>query len=535
MAGRKMDGGYRATEDVLRGIEARISKEYAIAEAEVQAKLDDYLRRFQKKDALKRKALANGLITQKDYDQWKMGQIIVGQRWSALRDSLAVDFANAAQNARQIAFGEMPRVYAINFNYSMYEADVLSGGKIAADFTLYSREAVAHLFQGGTFYHGPGRKLAAKIAMGKQVEWDKKQIQSVMMQGIIQGESIPNLATRLAETVGESDRKVAIRNARTMATGVQNAGRTDSIAHANSTAEKYGMRVLKQWCATLDGRARDWHVELDGEAIPEKDVFVNEYGEIEYPGDPGAEPANIYNCRCCLLPCIEGVGFNNSLHPKDTGRQMGKDIEGVSYEEWKQGHYPHHSDPITKQDDIAATMKAMYNNEYRAYSKLPDAGLGTGAGNDGQGFAPVHVGHVDINDRATIQSMLDDFDEFGLTQDIEHAVAILADGNVYYSAGTADHVRLAGLEDKLAGAIVTHNHPIKETHYSFGADDRTTFSNCGLAELYGADAKYKYVLSRTSKECDKWPGGLPTEEDLEHFYTIRYAQKYGFGYRRTKR
>ena len=387
MAGRKMDGGYMATESVLRDIEARIAKEYAVAEAEVQTKLDDYLRRFQTKDALKRKALANGVITQKDYDQWRMGQIIVGERWSALRDSLAVDFANAAQNARQIAFGEMPQVYAINFNYGTYEADVLSGGRLAAGFTLYNKDAVAHLFKGGEFYHGPGRRLAEQIAMGKQVAWDKKQIQSVMVQGILQGESIPNLSTRLANTVGEADRKVAIRNARTMATGVQNAGRTDSIARANSVAEKYGMKVLKQWCATLDGRARDWHVELDGVAVPENDVFVNDYGEIEYPGDPGAEPANIYNCRCCLLPCIEGAGFNNSLHPKDTGREMGKDIEGVSYEEWKDGHYKHHSDPITKQDDIAATMTAIYGNEYRAYRNLPDVlQKGGSDGNVGAGM-----------------------------------------------------------------------------------------------------------------------------------------------------
>jgi len=367
---RNMDAGHKATEDVLKQIETRITQEYAQAEKEVRAKLDDYLRRFQIKDELKRKALANGVITQAEYDQWRIGQIMVGERWSMLADTLAVDYANAAQIAKQIAFGEMPLVYAINFNFGTYAADVMSGGRLADGFTLYNRDAVAVLFKEQEFYHAPGRKVTAMINAGKQIAWDKKQVQSAMMQSILQGESIPKMATRLAETVGESDRKAAIRNARTMATGVQNAGRVDSFRRSNSIAEKYGMKVRKQWLATLDGRTRHWHAELDGEIVDNDEPFVNDYGEIDYPGDPGAEPANIYNCRCSCIPCIDGVGFNNSLHPNDTGREMADDLDGVSYEEWQQGHYKQHSDPITKQDQIAEVMRWHYNAEYRAYSKL---------------------------------------------------------------------------------------------------------------------------------------------------------------------
>ncbi|MBR5677071.1 MAG: hypothetical protein IKX20_02925 [Paludibacteraceae bacterium] len=373
---RNMDAGHKETEDVLKQIEARITKEYALAEKEVREKLDDYLRRFQIKDELKRKALANGVITQAEYDQWRIGQIMVGERWSMLADTLAVDYANAAQIAKQIAFGEMPLVYAINFNFGTYAADVMSGGRLADGFTLYNRDAVAVLFKEQEFYHAPGRKVTAMINAGKQVAWDKKQVQSAMMQSILQGESIPNMATRLAKTVGESDRKAAIRNARTMATGVQNAGRVDSFRRSNSIAEKYGMKVRKQWLATLDGRTRHWHAELDGEVVDNDEPFVNDYGEIDYPGDPGAEPANIYNCRCSCIPFIDGAGLDNSLHPNDTGREMADDLEGISYEEWKEGHYEQHSDSITKQDEIAEAMKWHYTAEYRQYAKL------TGTPND---------------------------------------------------------------------------------------------------------------------------------------------------------
>ena len=364
-----MDYMHNQTEKQIREIEKLITEEYQKAEAEIQAKLDDYLRKFQKKDALKRKALEKGMITQAEYDQWRIGQIMAGQRWAEMRDAIALELANAAQTARSIAYGYMPLIYAENYNYSMYMSDVLSGGRIAQNYTLFSRDAIRVLFKDGQFWHGPGQRISELIAMGKQVAWDKKQIQSVMMQSILQGESIPKMATRLAETVGDSDRKAAIRNARTMATGVQNAGRVDSIHRANEMGAEFGIRVLKQWMATLDGRTRHWHAELDGVAVPDNEPFVNDYGEIDYPGDPGAEPANVYNCRCTMLSCLEGLGFNNSLHPSVTGRQMGKDLNGISYEEWKAGHYTQHSDSITKQEEIAETMRNYYRAEYMKYER----------------------------------------------------------------------------------------------------------------------------------------------------------------------
>lgn len=365
-----MDYMHNQTEAQIREIERIITEEYAKAEKEIQEKLDEYFRKFRKKDALKRKAVENGLLSNEDYIKWRTSQLMVGKEWEALKDSIALELANASQTARSIAYGYMSLIYAENYNYTMYMADVLADGKLATSFTLYSRDAVAVLFKDGNFWHAPGKRISELIAMGKQVEWDKRQIQSVMMQSILQGDSIPHMASRLARSVGESDRKAAIRNARTMATGVQNAGRQDSIRRANEMGEEFGIKVMKQWMATLDGRTRHWHAELDGVMVPDNEPFVNDYGEIDYPGDPGAEPANVYNCRCTMLSCLEGLGFNNSLHPSVTGRQMGKDLNGISYEEWKAGHYKQHSDSITKQDEIAERMRNLYGAEYARYARL---------------------------------------------------------------------------------------------------------------------------------------------------------------------
>ena len=354
-----IDEGHEETEDILRNLEKRISAEYKRAEQEVEAKLNDYLQRFAKKDEIKRKALENGLITQQEYDQWRLGQIMIGKRWQEMRDSLAEDFTNAAAIAKSIAYGYMPDVYALNHNYGTFQVE--QGSLLDTSYTLYDRNTVEFLFNdNNTFYHGPGRKITDRINQGLQEAWDKKQVQSVMMQAILQGESIGKIATRLANTVGDSDRKAAIRNARTMTTGVQNAGRIASYDRAKAM----GIDVQKQWLATLDGRTRHWHRSLDGESVDNDKPFKNDFGEIMFPGDPAAHPANIYNCRCTLIANIKG--FENDV----ANRSLRHDshLGDMTYDEWKESHESY-SDPITKQDEIAENMRWAYSAEYRRLRK----------------------------------------------------------------------------------------------------------------------------------------------------------------------
>ena len=98
------------------------------------------------------------------------------------------------------------------------------------------------------------------------------------------------------------DETAAIRNARTMVTGAENKGRQDSYARA--TAD--GIILHKEWLATNDGRTRHWHAELDGQTVPQDKPFSNAVGLIMFPGDPGAHPANVYNCRCSMAAVVKG-------------------------------------------------------------------------------------------------------------------------------------------------------------------------------------------------------------------------------------
>ena len=345
------DAGHDETEKVLKEIEKRISREYKQAEKEVAAKLDDYLKKFETKDKAWQKWVADGTKTQKEYDQWRVGQICMGERWDEQRKSLAQDFAKSSQIAKNITASKMPDVYAINHNYATFQIEQAS--MINTSYTLYDHKTVERLAKGDDkIIPVPGKKISRLIDEGKAVRWNERQIQSVMMQSLLQGESIPDIASRLAFSVGDSDRKASIRNARTLTTGVQNAGRVDSYERAN----EMGIQTAKQWIAALDDRTRHWHAELDGEIVENDEPFENEYGKIMYPGDPLADPANIYNCRCTLVAAIKG--FDKDLSDRYDAK-LGK----MSYSQWKESKKSRPED-IEKQYKISQKERSRAIQEY---------------------------------------------------------------------------------------------------------------------------------------------------------------------------
>ena len=102
--------------------------------------------------------------------------------------------------------------------------------------------------------------------------------------------------------VQQMNKDAAIRTARTLVTGAENKGRMDSY----QTAQDEGIILEKQWLASGGKRTRDWHADLDGKTRPIDKPFYNDYGDIMYPGDPHAHPANVYNCRCTLVANVKG-------------------------------------------------------------------------------------------------------------------------------------------------------------------------------------------------------------------------------------
>ena len=330
MARKKSDPAHEATDKEILKIEREIAKEYRQAHKEVTEKLNDYLARFVAKDEIWRKRVENGEIPEQEYIDWRRGQMLIGKRWEGMCETLAQDYANAAKIAQSITKGYAPEVYAINHNYATFDIEKKTG--LDTSYTLYSRETIERMYrENPKIYHDYGKAVAKDIKEGKQVAWDKKRVRSVLTQAVLQGESIPKITKRL-EIVTGGDHNAAIRNARTMMTGVQNAGRIDAM----NRAQDKGIPVRKQWLATVDGRTRHWHRELDGAVEDLDKPFENSIGKIMFPADPDADGANVYNCRCTLLSAIKGF----ELDVTDPSIRPMPKLKDMTYEEWKTAKAP---------------------------------------------------------------------------------------------------------------------------------------------------------------------------------------------------
>ena len=326
-----MDYGHKWTDAELKKLEKRISAEYKKAAKEVQKKLEDYMRRFSVKFKIKQEAVKRGEMTAEEYNKWRYGQIMIAKRWAEMQQNLAEDFHNTNKITASMTRGFTYDAYAMNFNYGTFEAEMGSGVNTA--FTLYDRSTVERLVRDDPdMLPPPGKRVSERIAEGKDVLWNKQQIQSVMTQSILQGESIPTIAKRLAETVGDSNMKAAIRNARTMTTGAENAGRIDSYIRA----ENMGIDMKQMWIATLDNRTRHEHRQLDGQKVKVNTPFKIDGYTIRFPGDPTAAPEMVYNCRCTLIGIVAGSELDKAESAGEFERR--NKLNGKSYEEWKNEH-----------------------------------------------------------------------------------------------------------------------------------------------------------------------------------------------------
>lgn len=324
-----MDVAHKETDAVLTKIEKRLRKEYKQATKEIEKKLDDYFAAFRRKDENKRQLVKDGTITQKEYNDWRYGQMCVGKRWEDMRDKLATELSRVDAIARNISDGYMPEVYAINHNFATYQIE--TGAKINTSYTLYDAQSVERLVRDNPqILPQIGRTTQELIDKGILKKWNMKNIQSTAIQGILQGESITKLAKRMAADVGAMNYKDCVRHARTMTTATQNAGRVDGFKRAKGM----GIDVMQEWVATLDMRTRHAHRQLDGQRRPVGEPFEVDGYELQYPADPAAPYYLTMNCRCTLIGQIKGFERDARAYRQDPS------IGGMTYEEWKNAKAP---------------------------------------------------------------------------------------------------------------------------------------------------------------------------------------------------
>lgn len=332
------DLGHKLTDKELAKLERRIATLYREAGEELQATIDAYFEQFKKRDE-EMKALIgtvqNGKEwTEADYKQWRLNQIGRGERYQAMQDKVARRATDANAVAVSYTNDATPGIYSLNRNYAAYTIEQVAGN---VGFDLWDEQTVKRLMveQPDLMpYYPPKRALKRGI----DLEYGKKQITKSVTSSILQGKSIKHMADDLQKRITTMSRDSAIRTARTAVTGAQNAGRMDSYA----AAEKMGIKLKKEWLATLDARTRHSHAMLDGEQVAQDKKFSN---GCRFPGDPQGPPWEIYNCRCTLIAAVDGVDTSDGVRRTRDGL-----IPDMTYAQWKDFKTASHSSIIRTND-----------------------------------------------------------------------------------------------------------------------------------------------------------------------------------------
>ncbi len=322
------DLGHQLTDKELAKLERRIAKLYREAGKELQATIDAYFEQFAKRDEEMKAligAVQNGKEwTEADYKQWRLNQIGRGERYQAMRDKVAHRVTDANAVAVSYTNDATPGIYSLNRNYAAYTIESVAGD---VGFDLWDEQTVKRLMVEQPElmpYYPPKRALKRGIDLA----YGKKQITASVTSSILQGKSIKHMADDLQKRITTISRDSAIRTARTAVTGAQNAGRMDSYA----AAEKMGIKLKKEWLATLDARTRHSHAMLDGEQVAQDKKFSN---GCRFPGDPQGPPWEIYNCRCTLIAAVEGVDTSSAQRrARNADTRQIEVISNMTYAEW---------------------------------------------------------------------------------------------------------------------------------------------------------------------------------------------------------
>lgn len=316
------DLGVVYTDKHLSDLEKALRRVYSQAEEEIGKKIDKFTQRTTELEEKKLAKVKAGTMTQDEFDAWKRGRAFYGDEWESQRAEIANVLANANETALKMLRGEQYDVFGFNSNYAAYEME--HGFGVNLDFKLYDKKTVERLLT-----KDPDILPFKRLDKIKDARWNFKNIKSQITQGILQGESIPEIAKRLASVVPNRNEKQMVLHARTAMTSAQNGGRLERYKEA----EELGIKFKKVWLATLDGRTRDLHADLDGQEVDPDDDFEIDGYAVRYPGDPWGEPEMVYNCRCTMTTKL--VDYPSQFDRRGKGEDGYENFGNLTYKEWE--------------------------------------------------------------------------------------------------------------------------------------------------------------------------------------------------------
>jgi hypothetical protein len=301
----------------LERLEGDIASLYSNVSKGLLIEFTEFTDTFAEEDAKYRVMVANGQMTQEEYQLWLQRKTVQNEMYKATIDSMADTLVRADQLAMAMINGTLPVVVAQSYNFvqSLGFAAADKAGLSVGTFQVYNARTVQAIMNGKDV-------LKPKVDIPEDLKWNKDKLNKAVNTSIIKGESMDDAAKRLQQ-VANMDNNAAIRNARTAITSAENLGRTE----ASDFIRKQGVPIDDVWHCIYDSRTRDSHLLLDGTTRDKFGYFGADFlnTPLRYPADPMGDPEEIYNCRCRVSIELEGID-----HSKDE----------ELYEEFMKTNYP---------------------------------------------------------------------------------------------------------------------------------------------------------------------------------------------------
>lgn len=184
----------------------------------------------------------------------------------------------------------------------------------------------------------------------------KGAVRNTINNGLALGQSYPEMMKDIKDLVNLKNFET-MRILRTELHDAQEAGTADSY----DAALEQGVNGKVVWIATLDGKTRDTHQEMDGVERDEDGYFHGSIGKAEYPGDPNLPAAERCNCRCTTRFEIEGFA------PEIRRSREDGLIPQQTYKEWKEDHPAFETEKLNKPLSEPALI------EFKPFESIDDA------------------------------------------------------------------------------------------------------------------------------------------------------------------
>ena len=124
------------------------------------------------------------------------------------------------------------------------------------------------------------------------------RISRLIEQGRADNLTLPEIAKLVSSKFSSISRSRAALISRTE---THNAASFANHSYHQTVEADTGVKMLKKWVATSDGRTRPAHAAANGQIVDMNEDFTVGGVPMGYAGDPKGGVANVINCRCVII------------------------------------------------------------------------------------------------------------------------------------------------------------------------------------------------------------------------------------------